>query len=214
MTTAYVIYNGPHDLNLTPAQGKLIDAQQGSAQGYRTDRDGYEEAEAELLQGYPTAGAAAGIPQDVFDHFVATNETVEFIDENLVIARKQVEVLEESRAFYVDARQNDIAIMCDSMRSKAQRRKDPSILTPFEKTLAYQSATGVKAAKTRKLNAIKAKEEAAAQATTQTVAQAEIKAAVEAEVESYKAELKAKFDEAVTLAVQSKIAEIKEKAVA
>ena len=171
MTTAYVIYKGPHNLDLTPAQGKLLDAEQGGAQGYRTDRDGYEDVEAEILQAYPTAGTAAGIPQDVFEHFVATNETVDFIDDKLVVARKQVEVLEESRAFYVDARQNDVALMCDSMRSKAQRRKDPSILTPFEKTLAYQSATGVKAAKTRKLNAIKAK-----------------------------------FDEAVTLAVRSKIA--------
>ena len=208
MTTAYVIYNGPHNLDLSPAQGKLLDAEQ-SAQGLRTDLPGFDGAKAELMQAYATAGAAAGIPQDVFDHFVSTNETVDFIDQNLVIARKQVEVLEESRAFYVDARQNDIAIMCDSMRSKAQRRKDPSILAPFEKTLTYQRQVGVKAAKTRKLNAIKAKEEAAAKAAAETAAQGEVSAAVQAEVEAYKAELKAKFDEAVTLAVQSKIAELK-----
>lgn len=159
MATEYVIYNGPHGLDLTPAQGKLIDAEQGSAQGYRTDRDGYEEAETELLLAYPIAGAAAGIPQDVFDHFVSCNETVAFIDEKLVIARKQVEVLEESRAFYVDARQNDIALMVDAMRSRAHRRKDSSILSPFETVIAYNSQIGAKAAKTRKKNAAKADEQ-------------------------------------------------------
>ncbi len=39
-----------------------------------------------------------------------------------------MEVLEASLAYYVDARNNDISLMVDAMRSRAQRRKNPSLL--------------------------------------------------------------------------------------
>jgi len=74
-----------------------------------------------------------------------------------------VEVLRESRAFYIDARQNDISLMVDAMRSRAQRRKDTSPLVPFEQVIKYAGQIGEKAAQTRKKNE-QAKAEAEAQA--------------------------------------------------
>lgn len=106
--------------------------------------------------------ATAGIPQDIYDHFVMCNQTIDLIDERLAIAAKQVEVLRESRAFYIDARQNDISLMVDAMRSRAQRRKDTSLLVPFEPVIKYAGQIGEKAAQTRKKNE-QAKADAAAQ---------------------------------------------------
>lgn len=162
MSTVYVVYDGEHSLDLASLKGKLIDLEPGGKRGLRPDLDNFALVAMELQQSYPTAGKAAGIPEDVYDHFVMCNSIVEEIDKKLALARKQVEVLEESRAFYVDGRQNDIGLMVDSIRSRAQRRKEPSILAPFEKTIDYNGQIGDKAAKTRKQNAAKAEQEAAA----------------------------------------------------
>ena len=158
-------YTGPHMLDCSILQGRLVDIEAGGMRGLRTDMDGFTFVVLELAQGVPVAGAAAGVPQDVYDHFVMCNETVVSIDERLAIARKQVEVLEESRAFYIDARQNDISMMVDSMRSRAQRRKDRTVLLPFERTLDYARQLADKAVKTRRQNAEQAEADAEAQAT-------------------------------------------------
>ncbi|MCC6555140.1 MAG: hypothetical protein IT372_19415 [Polyangiaceae bacterium] len=163
----FSIYNGPHALDLTSLQGKLIDIEAGGMRGLRTDMEGFPLVVHELAQSVPVAGAAAGVPQDVYEHFVMCNETVQALDERLAIARKQVEVLEESRAYYVDARQNDISLMVDAMRSRAQRRKDTSVLIPFEATLRYSSQNADKAVRTRRQNAqAQAEAEAAPPATS------------------------------------------------
>jgi hypothetical protein len=157
------IYNGPHMLDLSTLQGKLVDIEAGGMRGLRTDMEGFSFVVLELAQSVPIAGAAAGVPQDVYDHFVMCNQTVDTIDERLAIARKQVEVLEESRAYYIDARQNDISLMVDSMRSRAQRRKDSSVLLPFERTLQYSRQIADKAVRTRRQNAEAEAEAEAAQ---------------------------------------------------
>jgi hypothetical protein len=152
MATTYIIYIGPHTLDLLPLQGKLVDIEEGGMQGLRTELPGFRSMALSLAEAMPLHGVAAGIAQDVYDHFVMCDETVATIDESLAIAEKQVEVLKESRAFYVDARQNDISLMVDAMKSRAQRRKDPTILVPFEKVLKYNSQVGDKAVQTRKKN--------------------------------------------------------------
>jgi hypothetical protein len=130
-------YTGPHELNLTSLQGRLIDIEAGGMRGLRTDMEGFSFVVLELTTSVPVAGAAAGIPQDVYDHFLMCNQTVDEVEERLAIARKQVEVLEESRAYYIHSRQNDIRLMVDAMRSRAHRRQDNTVLLPFERTLEY-----------------------------------------------------------------------------
>ena len=149
---SYIIYIGSHTLDFVVLQGRLVDYEEGGMQGLRTDMPGFQPMTLSLVEAMPLHGAAAGIVPADYDHFVMCNETVDMIDECLAIAVKQVEVLKESRAHHVDARQNDIGLMVDSMRSRAQRRKDPSILIPFEKVLKYYSQIAEKALATRKRN--------------------------------------------------------------
>ncbi len=152
MASKFISYIGAHTLDMSSLQGKLVDIEEGGMQGFRGDMAGFQPMALGLAEAMPLHGAAAGIPQDVYDHFVLCNETVATIDGLLAVANKQVEVLKESRAFYVDARQNDIGLMVDAMRSRAQRRKDTSLLVPFEKLIKYHRQVGDKAAQTRKKN--------------------------------------------------------------
>jgi len=162
MAFIYITYIGPHALDLTALQGRLVDVQEGGMTGFRPDLPGFHSMALALTEAMPLHGAAAGIPQEVFDHFVMCNETVTEIDARLAVAEKQIEVLRESRGFYVDARQNDVGLMADAMRSRAQRRKDRGVLIPFDKVLKYNGQIGKKALHTRKKNEQLA-EEAAAQ---------------------------------------------------
>ncbi len=207
MSIKYSPYAGPYSHNFDSLKGKLIDATNGDGglRGLRVDLPNFTEVKLELAQGIATGvGATAGIPQDVYDNFVECNEIVDSIDVALLTVEKQAEVLRESRAFYVDARQNNISIMVDSMTSRAQRRKDTALLQPFEKTLKYYSQLGDKAHKTRKQKATKAATEAAESAEA-----AKQDAAVKAQIDAYKAELDAKFAAAVKDAVEKKLAESK-----
>ncbi len=151
MTTECRNYEGPHTLNLTPLQGRLKDLD--TCRGLRPDQEGFGHVKLMLAQVVPVDGAAAGVPQDVYDHFVMCNDTVDMIDQQLAIARRQLEVLEESRAFYVDARNNDLGLIVDAIRSRAQRRKDPSLLLPFGTLIEYHGQTAEKAVRTRRKNA-------------------------------------------------------------
>lgn len=152
MAAKYITYTGSHNLDMLPLQGKLFDIEEGGLQGFRTDQQGFPNVVLILAEAMPQYGAAAGIPQDVYDHFVLCNAAVGEIDARLVIALKQVEVLRESRAFYVDARQNDIGQMVDAMRSRARRCKNPALLVPFEQVIKYNGQIGVKSVQTRRKN--------------------------------------------------------------
>jgi hypothetical protein len=152
MSTNHVNYVGPHTFDMATLQGKLVDLEEGGMQGLRTEQAGFQPMNLSLAEAMPAHGAAAGIPQDVYDHYVECNTTIAAIDERLVLAEKQVEILRESRAYHVDARQNDISLMVDAMRSRAQRRKDPSLLIPFEPVIKYNGQAAEKAALTRKKN--------------------------------------------------------------
>ena len=97
----------------------------------------------------PLAGSGA-VPEDVYAHFSMGLKTIQRIDDRQAIVEKQAEVLRESRAFHVDACQNDISLMTDAMRSRAKRRKDDASALPFERTIEYSVQIGAKSAKTRK----------------------------------------------------------------
>ncbi|EYF00506.1 hypothetical protein [Chondromyces apiculatus] len=155
------IYDGAHSLTLTAMQGRLMDLD--DCRGLRVDQDGFVHVLVELEHTLPVSGAAAGVPPDVADHFTACNEMVTQIDQHLTVALKMVEVLQESRAFYVDARNNDVSLIVDAVRSRAQRWKDPSLLLPFERTIAYIRQSALKAVRTRRRNAEEAEAGAGAE---------------------------------------------------
>jgi len=193
MTTVIADYKGPLELSLVTLVGRLLDLGERGLRGLRVDLEGFEEAKHELAMSIPQHGKGAGVPQDVYEHFLECNETVDLIDELLPIAEKMVEVLRETRAVKVDGRQNDISLIVDAVRGRAQRRKDKTILEPFEKTIRYSGQLATKAMKTRRKNAEKAREEAEAEQRAKAEAEAEQRAKAEAEIKA-RAEAEAKAE--------------------
>jgi len=169
MRRAGSLYTGSHELSLAMLAGRLVDLGQGSLRGLRVDLEGFETVIQELKQSVPHYGKDAGVPQDVYEHFVECNDTIAQIDKVLPLAKKLVEVLIETRALLVDARQNDISLIVDVVRGRARRLGKPEILAAFEKTIRYSGQLAIKAMKTRRRNAhaeADAELEAAAEAQT------------------------------------------------
>jgi hypothetical protein len=156
MARIHTTYTGPHTLDLTDLEGALVDLKSGSRQGMRTELEGFAETRAELQGSTQAHRDAAGISPDLFEHFTTCTDRLARLDEKVAIAEKQLEVLLESRAYYVDAQQNDVSLMVDSMRSRARRRQDRGILIPFEQTLRYSGQIGHKGALTKRRKAAEA----------------------------------------------------------
>jgi hypothetical protein len=168
MQRAHTPYEGQHTLDLTDLQGRLLDLSAAGRRGLRTQLEGFADAQAELTVSAEGDRSAAGISPEVFAHFLLCTDLLARIEEGLAIAAKLAEVLRESRAWYIDAQLNDIALMVDTMRSTAKRRRDRSILNPFERTLRYHGQVGHKGAQTKQRMAAETPTVKAAKAKTGT----------------------------------------------
>ena len=152
--------------------------------GLRREQPGLDNVIAELQAGVPVLGAKAAISADVYSNFEKTHALILKIRAARVLVDKAAEVLAESEAYYEDQRESDITLMVTAVRTSA-RVKDESILASFEKTLAYNAQSAMKAVKTRQKNA---KAEAAEAAAVKAAAAAEASSELEASDEDDTAE--------------------------
>jgi hypothetical protein len=150
MPVSYIIFVGVHVCDCSGLDGKLVDLGAGERRKLLSEKNGF----ARMFQGLtlisPESRAAAGVPDHVYEELLSVHESIGLIDQKYPAAEKLLEVLGESRAFYVDKRENLIGLMVDTIRSRASRRKDPSIRAPFEELIGYHSQKAAKAAKTRR----------------------------------------------------------------
>jgi hypothetical protein len=144
-------YSGPLTVDLTVLGSFLADLNPGGMQRLRREKEGMDGVVAELARSVPGFGAAAGVSPDVYASFLATNDKIAQIRAARAIVGKLYEVLTESEVLQEHNRENEISIIVDAVKSMA-RRKDDSILAPFEKTLKYNAQSAEKAAKTRRKN--------------------------------------------------------------
>jgi hypothetical protein len=145
-------YTGPFTFNLTAlSSGILFDLVPGATQHMRREKPGIDDVLTELAGAVPNAGAV--VPADAHARIVDRTERIAKIRKHRAQLDKMYEVLNESEAMYEDERENDISLIVDAVTSNARRKKDRSLLAPFEKTLAYNAQTANKAAKTRQRNA-------------------------------------------------------------
>lgn len=156
-------YNGPLLINLEPHAGVIVDAAEGATQGCRQEQPGFEGVSDELIKALPLYGAKIGLASEVLERFQLLNAQITAIRASRHDVDKAAEVLAETEIILEDQREAEIGVIVDAVRSAA-RRKDPSLLAPFEQTLRYNAQIGVRAAKTRKKNAKQAAEAAAAAA--------------------------------------------------
>jgi hypothetical protein len=135
-----------------PCAEYLIDLAPGERQGLRVALDGFLEAAAEVVDNQSHYGDRAGISEKDFETFSIAVERKDQIQARLRVARKLVEVLEESEAVHDDSAQRQIFGFAQVIEARAKAYGDPELLARYEKTRAYRSAVGIKAAKTRRRN--------------------------------------------------------------
>lgn len=131
----------------------LVDLPPGGQKGFQATQAGYGEVVEEILGNQPRYGERAGVTRQDILRITTADSNIESIDAELSKARKIVEILEESRAKYDDQRQRHVYAVAIAVERRARANSDTELLAKYEKTRAYRSAIGIKAAKTRRKNA-------------------------------------------------------------
>jgi hypothetical protein len=141
-----------------------VDLPPGARRGLRVAQEGFGDVVNEIAANQAKHGEEAGITKADLDTFTTANERIAQIDAFLPAARKLVELLEETRAALDDQRQRQISAIADAVEGRAKAHKSGHLLAKYEKTRAYRSAVGIKAAKTRRRNATAQEDPAAVSA--------------------------------------------------
>ncbi|TKC99679.1 hypothetical protein [Polyangium fumosum] len=143
----------------------LVDLPPRGMLGLLVERPGYPSVVGEILANQAGVGPKAGVTQEEVEAIMLDNAHIDDIDAILPAARKLVELLEESRAFYDNDRQRRVHAIANLIEGRARTTGVVELLAKYEKTRAYRSATGVKGLKTRKANKKKAETETPAPTT-------------------------------------------------
>ena len=151
------IPNPPPDsifvINLLPYQAFLVDLPPGATRGMRTEQEGWEGAHSEIVANQATLGDRAGITTTDFNRFVAFDDQHGQILAQQPRVSKAVEVLEESLSHLDNQRHKLVTQFANAAESHAAAEGgDPTLLTAYEKTIAYRAIIADKAVKTRKKN--------------------------------------------------------------
>jgi regulator of replication initiation timing len=140
-------------IDLNPYKPFLIDLPQGAMRGMRTEQDGLPSVIQEITSNQPKLGDRAGITATDFDKFVNLNDQISKVEEQLPRMAKSVEILVESLAHIDNLRHRLAAQFADAAEAHAKAEgNDPTLLTAYEKTIAYRGVIADKAVKTRKKN--------------------------------------------------------------
>jgi hypothetical protein len=136
----------------------VVDLPPGGMSNLLSDHEGIDLVVGEIVANQPTWGDAAGVTAGDFNDLATANARIAEIDVYLPAARKLVELLTETRASQVEAREKVVRSIARSVDVRARKAGNEGLLGKYEKTRAYRSEIALKAAKTRK----KAAEEKAA----------------------------------------------------
>ena len=120
----------------------------------RREQEGWAEVREEVINNQPTYGDRAGITASDFARFVQLDEQLQQVQMELPRLLKAEEILEESLAHVDHQRHLLISTFADAAEFHAQTEGgDPTLLTAYQKTIAYRGVVAAKAARTRKKNA-------------------------------------------------------------
>ncbi len=130
----------------------LIDLEEGATQGMRREQEGLTDVVQEISANQKGWGVKAGVTADEVAEIVTTTAQIGQIRAYRPAVAKLLEMLDETEAKLDDRRDTLIRIVAESVDAKV-KTAGPDLFAKYEKTRAYRSAVGNKAAKTRKKNA-------------------------------------------------------------
>jgi hypothetical protein len=140
-------------IDLAALKPFLVDLPPGAMRGMRHVQDGWESVVHEITQNQAKFGGRAGISEADFTKFTALNKQYAQIRVQVPLMSKALEILTESLAYVDNLRHRLASTFADAAESHANAEGgDPTLITAYEKTIAYRGIIGVKAFKTRKKN--------------------------------------------------------------
>jgi hypothetical protein len=139
-------------INVSHMAEYLFDLEPGARQGLRVALEDFHIVVNEIKDNQALFGGRAGITDQEVDAFCTSVDRTEEIEKHLRVARKIVEVLEESKAVQEDKSQRWAFGFAQIIEARARTFGDSELLARYQKTRAYRSAAGFKAAKTRRRN--------------------------------------------------------------
>jgi hypothetical protein len=141
------------DIKLSPMKPFLVELPKGAMLGMRRAREGFAAVVQEIVSNQAKYGERAGITPTHYAKFDALNEQHAQILVELPVVEKANEVLNESLAHVDNLRHRLAAMFADSAEAHARAEGgDPTLLTAYEKTIAYRGVIADKAWKTRQRN--------------------------------------------------------------
>lgn len=149
----------PEDLltDLTDLFDILYDLPPTDRRSIRRERPGEEAMRQELVDNQPQYGEVAGISAGDVALVVQCTENVKRIDSKRQRVNKALELLDESRDYWIDKRERRYTTMREKADSSYKETKNEQIRAKFELLPAYCGQSADKAVKTRKQNALSPK---------------------------------------------------------
>jgi hypothetical protein len=135
--------------NLT---GVVVDVPTDKLSGLLTSQPGCDEVVAEVHSNQPVLGVQAGIRDEDVADIDATVAQMAEIRSLLPASRKLLELLEDTYAVLDDRLQRQVFTIASTVERRAKMLRKDELLARYDKTRKYRSATGDKAARTRKRN--------------------------------------------------------------
>ena len=135
--------------NLAPI---IVDVPTDKLNGLLTSQPGCDEVVVEVSSNQPAHGVQAGIrDEDVVDIKSTVAQMAE-IRSLLPPARKLLELLEDTYVVLDDRLQRQLFNIATTVERRAKMLRNDELLARYARTRKYRSATGNKAARTRKRN--------------------------------------------------------------
>lgn len=146
-------YTGSLTADLANVKDALVDLPPGALHGVRREQPGIAGVLAELAHALPQYGNDAEVHGAFHSRIMQASIDIQKLEEHEIILKKMLEVVQESKAQWMNNREYDISAVGAKVVESATRQKKPELLAYFEKTLQYRSQVGLKAVATRKKKA-------------------------------------------------------------
>jgi hypothetical protein len=156
-STAILPSSGDLLIDARSLQSFLVDLPEGATQGMRREQEGMADVVQEITANQEKWGAKAGVTADEVAGIVTSTARIAQIRAYRPAVAKLLEMLDETEAMLDDKRDTLIRAVAGSVDAKAMTGGE-ELTAKYEKTRAYRSAAGHKAARTRKKNAATATE--------------------------------------------------------
>jgi hypothetical protein len=146
-----VVEPKPGDLAIdaSPIKEDLITVPPGELAGIRTEQDGYDDAEVEMVSNQEEFGEMAGIPGSDITELQTLTAKIKRLRTYRRALDRLSQIVSESERFHDNRRHQIISSSASAVDKRSRRAGYRMLLKKYEKTRSYRSASAEKGVRTR-----------------------------------------------------------------